>query len=140
MDESASTPPTDDRSLAELARQLSLQTTQLVRQEVELAKAELRVKGKRAGVGAGLFGGAGMLGFYAFGALTACVIAAIAEVLDVWLAALIVAVVYGLVAAILAMRGKSKVQQATPPVPERAVESVKEDVRFTKQRAREGRR
>jgi hypothetical protein len=140
MDESASTPPTDDRSLADLARQLSLQTTQLVRQEVELAKAELRVKGKRAGVGAGLFGGAGMLGFYAFGALTACVIAAIAEVLDVWLAALIVAVVYGLVAAILAMRGKSKVQQATPPVPERAVESVKEDVRFTKQRAREGRR
>jgi hypothetical protein len=81
-----------------------------------------------------------VLGFYAFGALTACVIAAIAEVLDVWLAALIVAVVYGLVAAILAMRGKSKVQQATPPVPERAVESVKEDVRFTKQRAREGRR
>jgi hypothetical protein len=140
MDESASTPPTDDRSLADLARQVSLQTTQLVRQEVELAKAELRVKGKRAGVGAGLFGGAGVLGFYAFGALTACVIAAIAEVLDVWLAALIVAVVYGLVAAILAMRGKSKVQQATPPVPERAVESVKEDVRFTKQRAREGRR
>jgi hypothetical protein len=140
MDESASTPPNDDRSLADLARQVSLQTTQLVRQEVELAKAELRVKGKRAGVGAGLFGGAGVLGFYAFGALTACVIAAIAEVLDVWLAALIVAVVYGLVAAILAMRGKSKVQQATPPVPERAVESVKEDVRFTKQRAREGRR
>lgn len=140
MDESASTPPTDDRSLADLARQLSLQTTQLVRQEVELAKAELRLKGKRAGAGAGLFGGAGVLGFYAFGALTACVIAAIAEVLDVWLAALIVAVVYGLVAAILAMRGKSKVQQATPPVPERAVESVKEDVRFTKQRVREGRR
>jgi len=140
MDESASTPPTDDRSLADLARQLSLQTTQLVRQEVELAKSELRVKGKRAGAGAGLFGGAGALGFYAFGALTACVIAAIAEVLDVWLAALIVAVVYGLVAAILAMRGKSKVQQATPPVPERAVESVKEDVRFTKQRVREGRR
>ena len=140
MDESASTPPTDDRSLADLARQLSLQTTQLVRQEVELAKSELRVKGKRAGAGAGLFGGAGALGFYAFGALTACVIAAIAEVLGVWLAALIVAVVYGLVAAILAMRGKSKVQQATPPVPERAVESVKEDVRFTKQRVREGRR
>jgi nitrate/nitrite transporter NarK len=140
MDESASTPPNDDRSLADLARQVSLQTTQLVRQEVELAKAELRFKGKRAGAGAGLFGGAGVLGFYAFGALTACVIAAIAEVLDVWLAALIVAVVYGLVAAILAMRGKSKVQQATPPVPERAVESVKEDVRFTKQRAREGRR
>jgi hypothetical protein len=137
-----SPPPhtTDECSLADLARQLSLQTTQLVRQEVELAKAELRVKGKRAGVGAGLFGGAGVLGFYAFGALTACIIAAIALALDVWLSALIVAVAYGLVAAILALRGKRKVQQATPPVPQAAVQSVKEDVRFTKQRAQEGRR
>jgi MFS family permease len=129
-----------EQSLADLTRQLSLQTTQLVRQEVELAKAELRVKGKRAAAGAGMFGGAGVLGFYAFGALTACIIAAIAQALDVWLAALIVAVVYGLVAAILALRGKRKVQQASPPVPERAVESVKEDVRFTKQRAQEARR
>jgi Putative Actinobacterial Holin-X, holin superfamily III len=140
MEQSPSPYTTDERSLADLARQLSLQTTQLVRQEVELAKAELRVKGKRAGVGAGLFGGAGVLGFYAFGALTACIIAAIALALDVWLSALIVAVAYGLVAAILALRGKRKVQQATPPVPQAAVQSVKEDVRFTKQRAQEGRR
>ena len=128
-----------EQSLADLTRQLSLQTTQLARQEVELAKAELRVKGKRAGAGAGMFGGAGVFGVYAFGALTACIIAAIAQALDVWLAALIVAVVYGLVAAILALRGKGKVQQASPPVPERAVQSVKEDVRFTKQRAQEAR-
>ena len=129
-----------EQSLADLTRQLSLQTTQLARQEVELAKAELRVKGKRAGAGAGMFGGAGVFGFYAFGALTACIIAAIGQALDVWLAALIVAVVYGLVAAILALRGKRNVQQASPPVPERAVQSVKEDVRFTKQRAQETRR
>ena len=129
-----------EQSLADLTRQLSLQTTQLARQEIELAKAELRVKGKRAGAGAGMFGGAGVFGVYAFGALTACIIAAIAQALDVWLAALIVAVVYGLVAAILALRGKRKVQQASPPVPERAVESVKEDVRFTKQRAQEAQR
>jgi uncharacterized membrane protein YqjE len=129
-----------EESLADLTRQLSLQTTQLARQEVELAKAELRVKGKRAAAGVGMFGGAGVLGFYAFGALTACIIAAIAQALDLWLAALIVAVVYGLVAAILALRGKRKVQQASPPVPERAVQSVKEDVRFTKQRAQEARR
>jgi putative superfamily III holin-X len=129
-----------EQSLADLTRQLSLQTTQLARQEVDLAKAELRAKGKRAAAGAGMFGGAGVFGFYAFGALTACIIAAIAQALDVWLAALIVAVVYGLVAAILALRGKRSVQQASPPVPERAVQSVKEDVRFTKQRAQETRR
>lgn len=82
---------------------------------------------------------AGALGFYALGALTACFIAALSEVFDVWLAALVVTAVYGLLAAILAWRGKAKVQQATPPVPERAMASVKEDVRFTKQRAHEAR-
>jgi hypothetical protein len=130
---------TPDRSLADLARQLSLQTTELARHEVELAKAELRVKGKRAGIGAGMFGGAGALGLYALGALTAAIIAGIAEALPVWAAALIVAALYGAAAGILALRGKSKVQQATPPVPEQTVQSVKEDVRYTKQRAQEAR-
>ena len=130
---------TQERSLADLARQLSLQTTELLRREAELAKAELRVKGKRAGAGAGMFGGAGALGLYALGALTAAIIAGIAEVLPVWAAALIVAAVYGAVAGILALRGRSQVQKATPPVPEQTVESVKEDVRYTKQRAQEAR-
>ena len=130
---------TDDRSLAELARRLSLQTTELARHEVELAKAELSEKGKRAGIGAGMFGGAGAFGIYALGALTAAIIAGIAEALPVWAAALIVAALYGAIAGILALRGKSKVQQATPPVPEQTVESVKEDVRYTKQRAQEAR-
>ena len=128
-----------DRSLADLARQLSNQTTDLVRHEGELAKAELRVKGKRAGVGAGMFGGAGALGLYALGALTAAIIAGIAEALPVWASALIVAAVYGAIAGILALRGKKKVQQATPPLPEETVQSVKEDVRYTKQRAQEAR-
>ena len=128
-----------DRSLADLARQLSDQTTELVRHEVELAKAELRVKGKRAGVGAGMFGGAGALGLYALGALTAAIIAGIAEVLPVWASALIVAALYGAVAGILALRGKKQVQEATPPMPEETVQSVKEDVRYTKQRAQEAR-
>jgi len=128
-----------DSSLAELARQLSNQTTDLVRHEVELAKAELRVKGKRAGMGASMFGGAGALGIYALGALTAAIIAGIAEALPVWASALIVAAVYGAIAGILALRGKKKVQQATPPLPEETVQSVKEDVRYTKQRAQEAR-
>ena len=130
---------THDSSLADLARQLSNQTTELVRHEVELAKAELRVKGKRAGVGAGMFGGAGALGLYALGALTAAIIAGIAEVLPVWASALIVAALYGAIAGILALRGKKKVQEATPPLPEETVQSVKEDVRYTKQRAQEAR-
>jgi MFS family permease len=128
-----------DSSLADLARQLSNQTTELVHHEVELAKAELRDKGKRAGIGAGMFGGAGALGLYALGALTAAIIAGIAEVLPVWASALIVAALYGAVAGILALRGKKKVQQATPPLPEETVQSVKEDVRYTKQRAQEAR-
>ena len=128
-----------DNSLADLARQLSDQTTELVHHEVELAKAELRDKGKRAGIGAGMFGGAGALGLYALGALTAAIIAGIAEALPVWASALIVAALYGAVAGILALRGKKKVQQATPPLPEETVQSVKEDVRYTKQRAQEAR-
>src|SRR4029453_13286630 len=114
---------TQDRSLSDLGRQLSLQTTELVRHEVELAKAELQGKGRRAAVGAGMFGGAGALGLYALGALTAAIIAGIAEALPVWASALIVAALYGAIAGILALRGKKKVQQATPPLPEETVQS-----------------
>ena len=128
-----------EASLAELVKQLSEQSSRLARQEVELAKAELAVKGKRAGLGAGMFGGAGAFGFYGFGALTAAAILALATAMDGWLAALIVAVVYGAIAGILALQGKHKVEQATPPVPEEAAESVKEDVQWAKTRAQQGR-
>jgi uncharacterized membrane protein YqjE len=129
-----------DRSTAELLKRLSDETTTLVKQELELAKAELQEKGKRAGVGAGMFGGAGLFGVGAFAALTACVIAALDLAMALWLAALIVAVVYAAVAGALALRGKQKVKEATPPVPEQARESVKEDVEWAKTRARSGRR
>lgn len=129
-----------DRSTAELLKRLSDETTTLVKQEVELAKAELQEKGKRAGVGAGMFGGAALFGVAAFAALTACVIAALDLAMALWLAALIVAVVYAAVAGVLALRGKQKVKEATPPVPEQARESVKEDVEWAKTRARSGRR
>jgi len=128
-----------DESIADLMRRLSEQTTELVRKEIELAKAELQVKGKKAGIGAGMFGGAGVFGFYAFGALTACAILALATAVDGWVAALIVAAVYGAVAGVLALTGKNKVQEATPPVPERALDSTKADVQTAKQRAKAGR-
>jgi hypothetical protein len=129
-----------DRSTTELLRQLSQQTGDLVRQEMELAKAELRVKGKAAGLGAGMFGGAGLVALYAVGALTACLILALATAVDAWLAALIVGAAYAAIAGILALTGKKKVEQATPPLPEQAIESTKEDVEWTKQRAQAARK
>ena len=129
-----------DRPTSELLKQLADQTTSLVRAEVELAKAELAEKGKRAGIGAGMFGGAGVLGFYAFGVLTAAAVLALSTAVDGWLAALIVAVVYAAVAGVLALTGKNKVQEAAPPAPERTVETVKEDVEWVKESAKAGRR
>ncbi len=128
-----------EASLAELVREVSEQSTRLVHQEIELAKAELAVKGKRAGIGAGMFGGAGVFGVYALGALTAAAILALATALSAWLAALIVAAVLAAIAGVLALQGKSKVQKAVPPVPEQAVESVKEDVQWTKSQAQNAR-
>ena len=129
-----------DAPLTELARQLSDQTSRLIHQEIELAKAELAVKGKRAGIGAGMFGGAGVFGFYALGALTATAILALSLALTAWLAALIVTVVLAAIAGVMALQGKTKVQQATPPVPEQATESVKEDVQWAKTRAQAARK
>ena len=129
----------DERSLSELARDLSNQTTELVHKEVELAKAELAQKGKQIGIGAGAFGGAGVFGFYAFGALTATLILALAEAVDAWLAALIVTVVYAAIAGAMALFGKKRVDEGTPPTPERAIESTKRDVETAKRSAKEGR-
>jgi Putative Actinobacterial Holin-X, holin superfamily III len=128
-----------ERPVGELLRDLSQQTTTLMRQELELAKAELAQKGKQAGVGAGLLTGAGVVGLGAFGALTACFIAALATAMATWLAALIVAVVYAVVAGVLALVGKSRVKEVTPPAPEQTIENVKEDVQWAKTRARSGR-
>ena len=129
-----------DASVTELLGQLSKQTTRLVRQEVELAKAELQVKGKRAGIGAGMFGGAGIFGLYAVGALTAAAILGLATAVAAWLAALIVAAVLAGIGGVLALQGRREVEQAAPPMPEQATESVKEDVQWTKARAQAARR
>jgi uncharacterized membrane protein YqjE len=101
-----------DRSLGELLKQLSEQTTRLVHQELELAKAELTQKGKQAGAGAGLFGGAGAIGLAALGALTACFILALNVIMPAWLAALLVAVVYGIIAFVLVKQGQAKMKAA----------------------------
>ena len=131
-------PDLRDRSTADLFKKLSDETTTLVRREIDLAKAELAEKGRKAGIGAGMFGGAGLFGIGAFAALTTCLIAALDSAMPLWLAALIVAVVYTVIGAVLALTGKGKVQEAGPLVPEQAIESTKEDVEWAKTRARSG--
>jgi Putative Actinobacterial Holin-X, holin superfamily III len=132
-------PDLRDRKITELLQELSQQTATLARKEVELAKAELAEKGKRAGAGAGLLGAAGVAGLLALGALTTAIVAALATAMPTWLAALIVAVIYGAVAGVLALIGRNRVQEAVPPAPEQTVETVKEDVQWVKTRARSGR-
>ena len=129
----------DERSLSELVQALTEQTSALARKEVELAKAELAQKGKRLGIGAGSFGAAGLFGVFAFGALTAALILALAEGMDAWLAATIVTVVYAAIAGALALFGKEQVERGTPPVPEQAMASGQRDVETVKERAKEGR-
>lgn len=128
-----------ERSTGDLLKELSDHTTTLVKQEIDLAKAELSEKGKKAGKGAGMFGGAGLFGVFAFAALTTCIIAALESPLSLWLAALIVAVVYAAIAGVLALQGRNKIQEVGPPVPEQAIESSKEDVEWAKTRAKSGR-
>jgi uncharacterized membrane protein YqjE len=115
-----------EKPVGELLKQLSEQTSTLVSKELELAKAELAEKGKKAGLGAGMFGAAGLFGLFAFAALTTALIAVLGTAVDLWLAALIVAGVYA-------------VQAATPPMPEQAIESTKEDVTWAKEQAKSAR-
>jgi MFS family permease len=129
-----------ERPIGDLVKQLADQTSTLVHQEMELAKAELAAKGKQAGKGAGLLGSAALVGLLAAGALTAFLIMLLDGVLANWLAALVVAVAFGAIAGILALQGRKKMQAAAPPVPEQTVETVKEDVEWAKTRAASGQR
>jgi uncharacterized membrane protein YqjE len=121
-----------DRGTGDLVKELSQQVTTLVRQEVELAKAEVGEKGKKAGVGAGLLGGAGVAGLLALGSLTAFLILALDGVLPNWAAALIVAAAWAAVAGVLALRGRDKVQEVGSPAPEKTMETLKEDKEWLK--------
>ena len=127
-----------ERSLSELTRDLSEQTAVLVRKELALATAELKEKGKHAGTGVGLFGGSAALGFYAVGALIATAILGLAELVDAWLAALIVTVVLFAIAAIAALLGKKEIEQGVPPKPEQAQHEVAVDVETVKESTRRG--
>jgi uncharacterized membrane protein YqjE len=121
-----------DRPIGELLKELANETTTLVRQELDLAKAEMREKAGKAGPGLGMWGAAGVMGLLALGSLTAFLILALDGAMPNWLAALIVGLVYSAIAGVLYARGKHRVEEAGSPVPEKTIETVKEDVQWAK--------
>jgi hypothetical protein len=128
-------PIMDDRPVGQLVQEMSQQTALLVRKELELAQLEMKEEGKRAGIGAGLFGGAGAVAFYGGGALIAAIVLVLATALEPWITALIVAVVLFAVAGVNGLTGKKQVEQATPAAPEEAIASTKKDIDEVKRRA-----
>ena len=125
-----------DKTTAELLKTLSTQMTALVHQEVDLAKAELAGKTKKIGMGAGIFGAAGVIGLLGGATLVAAAVAGIATALSVWLSILIVGGFLVVVAGTVALVGLTELAQGTPPIPEEAMESTKEDVTWLKTQAR----
>jgi len=128
--------PTEELSTAQLLMRVTEQTTALVRQEIHLAQLELSGKAKRAGIGIGAFGAAGLLALYAVGVLLAAAVLGLATVLSGWLAALIVAGAMLLVAAVLGLVGKNQIGKAVPPAPVETIASAREDLATIKKAAR----
>ena len=127
-------PAADDpreRSIGELVKELSAQTSTLVRQELALARAELQEQGKTAGKGAGMMSGAAVAGLLALGSLTAALIALLDKAMATWVAALIVMALWAVIALVLAKAGQRSFQRATPPAAQ-TIETVKEDIQWAK--------
>jgi uncharacterized membrane protein YqjE len=125
-----------DESIAVLVKDLSRDVSQLVREEIALARVEMTEKGKQAGVGVGMLSAAAVFGLATLGGTMATIIILLDLVMPLWLAALITTAVYGAVTAGLAMRGRNELKEAGTPVPEHARDSVKEDIRWATTRAR----
>jgi len=121
-----------ERPVGELLKQLAEETTTLMRQELELAKAEMREKGSQAGSAFGMWGAAGVVGLATLGALTAFFILVLDIAMPAWAAALIVTAVYAAIAGVLFLRGKRRVQEMGSPAPQQTIESMKEDLKWAK--------
>jgi hypothetical protein len=117
-----------DKSVGDLVRNLSEDLSRLVRDEIRLAQAEVSEKAKKAGIGIGAFGGAGVIALYGLGVLIAAAVLGLAAAVPAWLSALIIAVVLFVIAGVAALIGRKKLQQAAPPVPTRAIATTKADV------------
>jgi uncharacterized membrane protein YqjE len=127
-----------EQPLGHLVKELASQTSTLVRQELDLAKAEMTQKGKVAGTAGAMFGAAGILALLGLGSLTLVFIAALATGMEAWLAALIVTVVYLVIAGGLAMGARTRLRKAGSPLPEETIQTLKEDVRWAKTRKQSG--
>jgi uncharacterized membrane protein YqjE len=121
-----------EESFGELLSGLASDMSTLIKQEVELAKVEVSAKAKKAGKGVGLLAGAGVAGLLVLMTLTALLVVALDAALELWLAILLVLLLWAVVAGVLAVAGRSALRQAAPPVPEQTVDTVKEDVRWAK--------
>jgi uncharacterized membrane protein YqjE len=119
-------------SLGDLVSQLSSQIPELIRAEMRLAQAEVAEKGKKAGMGLGMFSVAGLLAFFGVAASLAAAVLALALVMPAWAAALVVAAVLFAVAAIAGAIGRKKVTQAAPPIPRQTLDNLKKDVATVK--------
>jgi uncharacterized membrane protein YqjE len=123
-----------EHGTGELVKRLTNQISALVRQEIELAKAEMAEKARKAGLGAGMFAGAGVAGLLMLGSLTAFLILVLALAIPAWASALLITVLWAGVAGVLALQGRNKLSEMGKPVPEKTVETVKEDVQWLRDR------
>jgi Putative Actinobacterial Holin-X, holin superfamily III len=129
-----------ERPIGEVAKELTSDLSLLMRQEIELAKAEMAEKGRTAAPGLGMFGGAGIVALCAAGALTAFLVLVFSLFLPDWAAALIVGAALAAIAYVLIRQGKERVAEAGKPIPEQTIETVKEDVEWAKTRASSARK
>jgi hypothetical protein len=128
--------PVDEASTGELVSRLSQQLSTLVRDELRLAQTETVTKAKKVGLGAGLFGGAGLISVFGVGALVAAAILGLSHAVTSWLAAVIVGVALFAIAGVLALTGKSEVSAGTPPAPQEAIAGVRTDINTLKESAK----
>jgi len=130
---------TDPASTADLVGRAAAQISTLVRDELALARAEMVEKGKRAGIGGGLLGGAAMLALYGLGLFIVLLVVLLDLVWPLWAAVLLVMVLVLAAAGIVGLLGRSQLKDAAPPVPTEAVASVAADVDTVRSAVREGR-
>lgn len=123
----------DDESVGELVKRAASQTAELVRKEIQLGQLEIKDKGRRAGKGVGLLGGAGVVAFYGGGVLIAAAVLGLAEAVAPWLSALIVGLVLLVIAAVVGLVGKKTTTEALPPKPEQTMASVHDDIDHVKE-------
>lgn len=138
-DRTVGTPAEEDlrqRPVGELVKQLAEDTSRLVRDELKLAKLEASERASELGRAGGMLAGAGVAALLALGALTACLIAALDAAMPLWLAALIITLLWGAIAAAVGLAGRKRLQETRTPIPENTIQDAKEDVAWLQQRTR----